>query len=340
MKKATYKNSGVDIKKADKFIKDIIPLARQTKRFEVLEDIGSFGGFFSFLKPAFKHPVLVSSSDGVGTKIKIAILNNMHNTVGIDLVAMNVNDILCSGAEPLFFLDYIACSRLDNLTLKSIIEGIVEGCKQAGCALLGGETAEMPSMYKKGDYDLAGFCVGVVEKGKILNSKKVANGDLAIGVASSGLHSNGFSLVRKVLSKKELVSLKKGLLTPTRIYSQPVLRLLKEYNAKGAFNIKAIAHITGGAFYSKAARIVPEGKTLVIRSSSWPVPKIFKLIQKKGAISDKEMFSTFNMGLGLILVVDRLKAAGALKRLNSLGFKSWIIGEIVKGGKRVTVVGK
>ncbi len=335
--KATYKKSGVDIKKADKFIKDIIPLARQTKRFEVLEDIGSFGGFFSFLKHKFENPVLVSSSDGVGTKIKIAIANNIHNTVGIDLVAMNVNDILCSGAEPLFFLDYIACSQLDPATLKSIIQGIVEGCKQAGCALLGGETAEMPSMYKKGDYDLAGFCVGVVEKKKILNSKKVKINDLAIGIASSGLHSNGFSLVRKVLSKKEQLTLRKELLTPTRIYAKAVLALLKESNKRGAFNIKAIAHITGGAFYSKAARIVPDGKTLVLNKGSWLVPKIFKLVQTKGKISDKEMFNTFNMGLGLILIVKKNAASSILKKLNSLGLKSWLIGEIVKGKKKILI---
>lgn len=335
--KATYKNSGVDIKKADKFIRDIIPLAKQTRRLEVLDSIGSFGGFFSFLKNKFDNPVLVSSSDGVGTKIKIAIANNIHDTVGIDLVAMNVNDILCSGAEPLFFLDYIACSRLDPATLKSIIQGIVEGCKQAGCALLGGETAEMPSMYKKGDYDLAGFCVGVVEKGKILNSKKVKIKDLAIGIASSGLHSNGFSLVRKVLSKKDQSALRKELLTPTRIYSKAVLKLLKEYNKNSAFKIKAIAHITGGAFYSKAARIVPDGETLVLDKGSWPVPKIFKLIKAKAKISDREMFNTFNMGIGLILIVKKNSAGPILKRLNSLGLRSWLIGEIVKGKKKIVI---
>jgi phosphoribosylformylglycinamidine cyclo-ligase len=337
MKNTTYQKSGVNVKKADKFIKDILPLVRQTKRFEVLEDIGSFGGFFSFLKPAYKHPVLVSSSDGVGTKIKIAILNNIHNTVGIDLVAMNVNDVLCSGAEPLFFLDYIACAGLDTDILKSVITGIVQGCKLAGCALIGGETAEMPGMYKKGEYDLAGFCVGVAEKSRIINGSKTVNGDLVIGIESSGLHSNGFSLVRKVFSRKELKKLSKELLKPTHIYSQPVLKLEKEFNSQTNTQIKGIAHITGGGFFSKAARIVPEGKTMIIRKDKWPALEIFKTIARKGNIRQKEMFSTFNMGIGMVLVVDKSIANLALKKIKSSGFDSWVIGEIIKGKQKVLI---
>lgn len=336
MKKMTYKKAGVDIQKADKFIEDILPLVKRTKRFEVLKGVGSFGGFFSFLKPAYKHPVLVSSSDGVGTKIKIAILVNKHNTVGIDLVAMNVNDILCSGAEPLFFLDYIACSKLQPNTLKSIIQGIVVGCQDSGCALLGGETAEMPDMYKKGDYDLAGFCVGVVEKKKIIDGSRINLGDVAIGLASSGLHSNGFSLVRKVLSQRELKALSSELLKPTRIYAKAVLSLLKQYNSK-EFRIKGIAHITGGAFYSKASRIIPQGKTLFINRDNWSVPSIFKLIQKKANINDKEMFGTFNMGIGLILVVEKVIASKVLANLKSLKVKAWIIGKIIKGQEKVII---
>ncbi len=338
MKKITYKKAGVDIEKADKFIEDIIPLVKQTKRFEVLKGIGSFGGFFSFLKGSFRQPVLVSSSDGVGTKIKIAILNNIHNTVGIDLVAMNVNDILCSGAQPLFFLDYLACSKLEPKILKSIISGIVVGCKDAGCALIGGETAEMPDMYKKGDYDLAGFCVGVVERNKIVNGSNTQIGDLVIGLESNGLHSNGFSLVRKVLSKKELKSMARELLKPTRIYVRPLLKLLADFNTGNKFKIRGIAHITGGAFYSKAARIVPSGKTIFINKGTWPIKKIFKLIQEKVHIDEKEMFHTFNMGIGMILVVDRKIAKEILRKLKTWGLKSWIIGEIIKGNKKVEII--
>jgi len=337
MKKLTYKKSGVDTKKAAKFIKDITPLVKQTKRFGVLKDIGSFGGFFSFLKPSLKHPVLVSSSDGVGTKIKIAILANIHDSVGIDLVAMNVNDVLCSGAQPLFFLDYISCCQIQPKTFKSIIKGIVNGCKQADCALLGGETAEMPGMYKKGDYDLAGFCVGVVERDKIIRPNKVSTGDVVLGIASSGLHSNGFSLVRKIFNKAQLLSNKRELLKPTRIYVRPVLKLLKEFNPGTDFKIKGIAHITGGSFYDKASRIVPKGKTILIKKGSWPIPKIFKAVAQKGKVQEKEMFHTFNMGIGMVLILDKRIARKALNRLRSLRFKSWIIGEIVKGKGKVTI---
>ncbi|MEW6008827.1 MAG: phosphoribosylformylglycinamidine cyclo-ligase [Candidatus Omnitrophota bacterium] len=338
MRKMTYKRSGVDIERADKFIKDIMPLVRKTKRYEVLSDIGSFGGFFSFLKRSFKHPVLVSSSDGVGTKIKIAILANVHNTVGIDLVAMNVNDILCSGAEPLFFLDYIACSKLKAKTLRSIMEGIVKGCQYAGCALIGGETAQMPDMYRKGDYDLAGFCVGVVEKNKIINGSKTEIGDVVIGLESSGLHSNGFSLVRRVFSKSELKRFSSQLLKPTRIYSKPVLKLINEFNAKNKFDIRGIAHITGGAFFNKACRIIPTGKTIYIKKGSWPIPKIFKVIEKKGRISEREMFHAFNMGIGMILVVDRKIADDILRKLKALGLNSWVIGEVINGKKKVKII--
>lgn len=337
MGKMTYRKSGVDTRKADKFIADIMPLAKQAKRFEVLDNIGRFGGFFSFLKPSFKHPVLVSSSDGVGTKIRVAVIANMHKGVGVDLVAMNVNDILCSGAEPLFFLDYISSSQLGLGILKSIMKGIVSGCRESGCALIGGETAQMPGMYKKGEYDLAGFCVGVAEKDKIIRGERIRIRDVVLGLASSGLHSNGFSLVRKVFSRAQLLALKKELLKPTRIYVRPVLKLLTKFNTQKDFNIKGIAHITGGSFYSKAARIVGAGKTIYIKKGSWPIPKIFKKIAEKGKIAEREMFHTFNMGIGMILVVDRKIAPQALKRLKSLGVRSWAIGEVIKGKQRVII---
>jgi len=332
-KSLTYKQAGVDIKKADNLIEDIKKIVKSTDRPEVLRGIGSFGGFFELAKKKYKNPVLVSSSDGVGTKLKIAILVNKHDTVGIDLVAMNVNDVLCSGAEPLFFLDYLGCSRLEQKTFKDIVKSVAEGCKQSGCALIGGETAEMPGMYRNGEYDLAGFCVGVVERGKIIDGSNIKIGDSVIGLASNGLHSNGFSLVRKVFSKKELINYSNELLKPTRIYVKPILSLLKN----ASFNIKGIAHITGGAFYNKIKCIIPQNLNVEINKVAWPIPKIFKLIQNKGHIKDKEMFTTFNMGIGMVCVVNNAIEDKIVAAFSRFGLKSWVIGKIVKGKKEVII---
>jgi len=332
-KHLTYKQAGVNIKKADSLVDQIRKMVGSTYRKEVLKDIGGFGGLFGFNKDNYNNPVLVSSSDGVGTKLKIATLVNKHDTVGIDMVAMNVNDILCCGAEPLFFLDYLGCSKLESAVYKDIIKGTVAGCKEAGCALVGGETAEMPGMYQKGEYDLAGFCVGVVEKDEIIDGSKIKIGDTIIGLASSGLHSNGFSLVRKVLEKKELILYSKELLKPTRIYVKPVLSLLKN----SGIELKGIAHITGGAFYEKMKRIIPKGTNFQIQKGSWRIPDIFKLIQNKGNIEDKEMFHTFNMGVGMVVVVDNSLAEKTIEEFSRLGLKVWSIGKVIKGDKKVVI---
>lgn len=319
MQRLNYKLAGVDVKKADSFVDKIKPLVKKTGS----SGIGTFGGFFEFDIKKYKDPVFVSSTDGVGTKLKIAFLAGKHNTVGIDLVGMNVNDVLCAGAKPLFFLDYIATGRIETKILVDVVKGITSGCKEAGCALVGGETAEMPSFYKTGEYDLAGFCVGVVEKDRIIDGSKTKFSDVIIGIESSGLHSNGYSLVRKVFSKKELKHFSKELLKPTRIYVKPVLSLLS--------TIKGIAHITGGSFYGKIPRIIPKGKTFKIYKDSWPVPKIFKLIQRKGNIEEKEMYSCFNMGIGMVLVVARGDAETVVNKLARFKVNSWIIGEVEKG---------
>jgi len=334
-KSLTYKQAGVDIQKADTLVDDIKRMVKSTDRPEVLRGVGSFGGLFKFAKAKYKNPILVSSSDGVGTKLKIATLVNKHDTVGIDMVAMNVNDILCCGAEPLFFLDYLGCSKLEPKTFKDIIKGVTDGCKQAGCALIGGETAEMPGMYQQGEYDLAGFCVGVVERNNILEGTNIRAGDVVVGLASNGLHSNGFSLVRKVFSKDELKLYAKELLKPTRIYVKPVLSLLQ--SPKLQKKIKGIAHITGGAFYNKIRRIIPQNLNIQIQRGSWSIPEIFKLVQKKGNIVDKEMFTTFNMGIGLVLVVDKSAAGKIISELSNHKLKSWVIGKVVKGRGEVVV---
>ena len=338
MKSLTYKKSGVDIKKASLFKKEIKSLVRKSFRKEVLRDIGGFGSFFRFPKERYKDPVLVSSSDGVGTKLKIAILANKHDTVGIDAVAMNVNDILCVGAETLFFLDYIACGKLEPGVLFDVVKGINNGCIQAGYSLIGGETAQMPGMYNEGDYDVAGFCVGVVERKKIIDGSRIAAGDVVIGLESNGLHSNGFSLVRKVLSQNELKRMSNELLKPTRIYVKPVLSLLRVTSYELRVTIKGIAHITGGAFYDKIARILPAKVNVRIDKNSWVVPGIFRLIQDKGNIPDKEMYHTFNMGVGMVLIAEPKSARKIISRLSKFNLKSWVIGEIVKGKKQVEIV--
>ena len=326
-KKITYKQSGVDIQKANQFVDGIGRLAASTINASVLKRKGSFGALFSFDHAKYKNPVLVSSTDGVGTKLLIANSLNKHDTVGVDLVAMNVNDILCVGAKPLFFLDYIACGKLKPSVLNDVMKGIVRGCELSGCSLIGGETAEMPGMYKKDDYDLAGFTVGVVEKDKIIDGVSIRTGDCVIGLASSGLHSNGFSLVRKVFSKSELKKYGKEILEPTRIYARPVLQLIER------FEIKGIAHITGGAFYEKLTRILPDGKCFSIHLNSWKLPHIFQLIQKNGSVSQQDMFTTFNMGVGMALVVSTDIVDGVQKFLSAQNVENWVIGEVVDDRK-------
>jgi phosphoribosylformylglycinamidine cyclo-ligase len=283
--------------------------------------------------------VLVSSADGVGTKLRIAILAGKHDTVGIDAVAMNVNDILCTGAEPLFFLDYIAYSKLKEKTLVDIVKGLNRGCIQSGCSLIGGETAQMPGMYKPGDYDIAGFCVGVAERKKIIDGSAIRAGDLVIGLEASGLHSNGYSLVRKVFSENELKKLSGELLKPTRIYVKPVLELLRNTQyARRNTVIRGIANITGGAFYDKIARILPAHLSARIQKGSWVVPKIFQVIQARGGISDKEIYHTLNMGIGMVLVVDPAAAKAIVLGLSRMRVRSWVIGKVAKGDKTVAIV--
>ncbi|MFH1406749.1 MAG: phosphoribosylformylglycinamidine cyclo-ligase [Candidatus Omnitrophota bacterium] len=324
--KLTYKKSGVDVKKAARFVKAIKPIIAKTRG-----KIGGFGGMFAFPK-GYKDPVLVSSTDGVGTKLKLAFLLNKHDSVGIDLVAMNVNDILATGAKPLLFLDYIATGKLKPLALTQAIKGVVRGCEIAGIALVGGETAEMPGFYKENEYDMAGFCVGAIERNKIIDGKNIKPGDVAIGLVSSGPHSNGYSLIRRVFSSKQLKKYARALLSPTRIYVKEVLALL------GKYEIKAIAHITGGAFYEKLPRVLPRNISLKINKRSWAVPGIFRTIQKRGNIPEREMYSTFNMGIGMVLIVKKSDAKNIIRELKSRNLKSWIIGEAVKGNRKINIL--
>ncbi|MEK7773948.1 MAG: phosphoribosylformylglycinamidine cyclo-ligase [Deltaproteobacteria bacterium] len=333
MKKLTYGNAGVNIDEGMRLVDLIKPAVRSSFRKEVLGDIGGFGALFSAKFKQLKDPVLVSSTDGVGTKLMVAFMADAHSTVGIDLVAMSVNDILVSGAEPLFFLDYFATGRLDAKKASEVIKGIARGCRTAGCALIGGETAEMPGLYKPLEYDLAGFAVGVVDRKKIIDGSRIRRGDRIIGLASSGLHSNGYSLARKVVFERLGLNVKSVppgfkddigsiLLTPTRIYVKPVLRLLEDFTVLG------MAHITGGGFTDNIPRVVPEGLKAVIRKGSWPVPKIFSLIQAGGPIDDAEMLRTFNCGIGLILVVRESDETAVMKRLRALKEKPYSIGVI------------
>ncbi|MBI4526455.1 MAG: phosphoribosylformylglycinamidine cyclo-ligase [Deltaproteobacteria bacterium] len=339
----TYKSAGVDISAADRLVRQIQPLALKTARPGLLAGVGGFSGLFELSAKHYRRPVLVSSTDGVGTKLKIAFMMNTHHTVGIDLVAMGVNDILTQAAEPLFFLDYFATGKLEPKTALKVISGIAEGCRLAACALIGGETAEMPAFYGDGEYDLAGFAVGVVERKRIPRPQLIAAGDVLIGLPSSGLHSNGYSLARKVLL--EVKGFKLGrripdlgrtlgeeLLEPTRIYTRVMQPLLRRCFVKG------IAHITGGGVPGNLPRILPEGRRAWIDRTRWPVPPIFDLIQKSGKISRAEMDRTFNNGLGMILVVGQRDADAVTRTLKRMGEKSFIIGEIKKGERGVTFV--
>ncbi len=333
----SYKKAGVDIDRANALVDVFRAAAKGSPRREVLGSIGGFGAFFDIARHKTRDAVLVSSCDGVGTKLKVAILARIHDTVGIDLVAMSVNDVLCSGAEPLFFLDYIATGRIETQVLKDVVRGIAAGCRQARCALAGGETAEMPGMYRRGEYDLAGFCVGIVERRKILGRHRVQIGDAVIGLASSGLHSNGFSLVRKVFTTRELHARARDFLTPTRIYAKPVTDVLKKFNLQQPA-VKAIAHITGGGFHDKAGRIVPSNATMVLYRNAWPVPPLFEEIQTLGKVSEKEMFHTFNMGIGMVLVVRDSVKMPVVRALARSGAQATLIGEIIPGVGGVALV--
>ncbi len=331
MKKVTYKSAGVDIDKANRLVADYKRFAASTKIHGVMSDVGGFGALFSPDFKRFKVPVLVSSTDGVGTKLKIAFLADKHDTVGIDLVAMSANDILCSGAEGLFFLDYISTGRIKSCVLKDIVKGIAAGCRQAGYALIGGETAEMPGFYRPGEYDLAGFGVGIVDKKNIIDGSSTKIGDIVLGLESTGPHSNGYSLIRKVFTNKDLKKYSKELLMPTRLYARAVLGLNKKIRIKG------IANITGGAFYDKIPRIIPEGKAIEIYKNSWKMPDIFLRIKKSGNIDDNEMYRALNMGIGMVLVVSPGDVDRSINILQRNGVKSHVIGEVVKGNGEVII---
>jgi len=330
---ATYREAGVDIQRGDEFVKRIGPMVRSTFRPEVLGDIGGFGGLFRFPSDRYREPILVSGTDGVGTKVKMATLMNRHDSIGIDLVAMCVNDIIVSGAEPLFFLDYLATGHLEVEVGEAIIQGIAEGCRQAGCALIGGETAEMPSCYPQGEYDLAGFAVGVVERSEMLGPEKIQSGDILIGVGSSGLHSNGYSLARRVALELKGWSpetqvpglsgtIGEALLKPTLIYVKLVKALLANSRLHG------LAHITGGGITGNVPRVIPELCQAVIDRSTWAPLSLFSVLQEAGAIDQDEMFRVFNMGVGLVVVGPPEETSQILDIIQGQGMTGWVIGAV------------
>jgi phosphoribosylformylglycinamidine cyclo-ligase len=325
----SYRDAGVDIDAGDALVDRIKPLARSTLREGVLGGIGGFGALFEVPK-RYREPVLVSGTDGVGTKLKLAFQLGRHDSVGVDLVAMSVNDILVQGAEPLFFLDYFACGRLEVATAATVVGGIAEGCRQAGCALIGGETAEMPGMYPDGEYDLAGFAVGVVEKSAIIDGRAIAPGDRIVALASSGPHSNGYSLIRRVLDVAHVDlsaeidgrALSDALMAPTRIYVKPVLALLE------ALPVKGIAHITGGGIVENVPRVLPPGVKAIIERRSWTWPAVFRWLQERGGIAEQEMHRVFNCGIGLVVVVAEQHAEAAVRLLQAQGETAWVAGRI------------
>lgn len=321
----SYRDAGVDIDAGDALVEAIKPYARRTMRPEVLAGIGGFGALCAIPKK-YRQPVLVSGTDGVGTKLKLAFALGRHDTVGIDLVAMSVNDVLVQGAEPLFFLDYFACGKLDNKVAAQVVKGIARGCELAGCALIGGETAEMPGMYPEGEYDLAGFCVGVVERRKIVSGKAIKPGDVLIGLASSGAHSNGYSLIRKIVERaRPDASMLAALMEPTRIYVRPILELLDHGLIKG------MAHITGGGLVGNVPRMLPKGTRAVIDGGSWPRTALFRWLQEQGAVAQAEMHRVFNCGIGLVLAVSARNAPAVIARLRARGETAYRIGGIEKG---------
>ncbi|MBI3527172.1 MAG: phosphoribosylformylglycinamidine cyclo-ligase [Betaproteobacteria bacterium] len=337
----SYRDAGVDIDAGDELVDNIKPFAKRTLRDGVLAGIGGFGALFEVPK-RYKEPVLVSGTDGVGTKLKLAFHLNRHDTVGVDLVAMSVNDILVQGAEPLFFLDYFACGKLDVATATQVVKGIAAGCEQAGCALIGGETAEMPGMYPPGEYDLAGFAVGAVEKSKIINGSDIVPGDAVLGLASSGAHSNGYSLIRKIVDSScaDLSSgfdgrtLGEALLAPTRIYVKPVLAVLREVHIKG------LAHITGGGLVENVPRVLPNNVCAELKKNAWPRPPLFDWLQRNGDVSEAEMHRVFNCGIGMVAIVAAEHAGRTIEALQREGETVFRIGEIRRrrGDEAQTVV--
>ncbi|MGV1055159.1 phosphoribosylformylglycinamidine cyclo-ligase [Clostridium perfringens] len=330
----TYKEAGVNIEEGYRSVKLIKDYAKKTMSEYVLNGLGSFAGMVE-LPEGYKKPVLVSGTDGVGTKLDIACKKRKFDTVGIDCVAMCVNDILCHGAKPLFFLDYIACGKLEAEVSSDLVKGVAEGCIKSQCSLIGGETAEMPGMYKEGDYDIAGFAVGIVDKDKIINGKDIKSGDKLIGIASSGVHSNGYSLIRKVFKNLDEdfngKAIWEELLTPTKIYVKPVLSLLEK------FNIKGMAHVTGGGFYENLPRMLSEeGLSIVINKNSYEIPEIFKKLMELG-VKEEEMYNTFNMGIGFVLCVEEDEVEEVLKELSKQGEKAFEIGYINAGGEGVCI---
>ena len=332
-----YKQAGVDVTRGYKAVELMKKHTKSTFDENVLGDLGSFGGFYSIENSGLKNPVLVSGTDGVGTKLKYAFIADRHDTVGIDCVAMCANDVVCQGAKPLFFLDYLAVGRLYPETAEKIVSGVCEGCRQAGCALIGGETAEMPGFYPDGEYDLAGFCVGIVDKDKVINGKNIVPGDTLIGLASSGIHSNGYSLVRKLFGenrdKLETVEPRLGssvidaLLKPTKIYVGTILKLIEQ------FEIKGIAHITGGGFIENIPRMFPDGINCDIDVKSFPEPPIYAMIRERSGLDNSQLFNTFNMGIGMVICVSTADRDKVLARLSELGEKAYVIGTTVKGEK-------
>ena len=328
----TYRDAGVDIDAGDRLVENIKPFAKRTMRKGVIAGIGGFGALFEIAAKRYREPVLVSGTDGVGTKLKLAFELDRHATIGIDLVAMSVNDILTLGAEPLFFLDYFACGRLDVATATQVVKGIARGCEQAGCALIGGETAEMPGMYPGGEYDLAGFAVGIVEKKQIIDGSRIAEGDVVLGLASSGAHSNGYSLIRKIIAvqgadlsaKFHGRTLADAVLEPTRIYVKPVLALTR------AVAVKGLAHITGGGLVENLPRVLPARLAARIERSAWPLPPLFRWLRSRGNLADAEFYRVFNCGIGMAVVVSPGDAPKALKFLRAAGETAWRIGRVVK----------
>lgn len=332
----SYKDSGVDVERGYKAVELMKKHVKSTYDGNVLGDIGSFGGFYSISGEKMEEPVLVAGTDGVGTKLKYAFVADKHDTIGIDAVAMCVNDIVCQGARPLFFLDYFATGKLSPETVATVVSGIAEGCRQSGCALIGGETAEMPGFYPDGEYDIAGFAVGIVDKKKVINGQNIKAGDVLIGIASSGVHSNGYSLVRRLFgdeNKEELTKFDDRLgdtplnvlLTPTKIYVKSILGLIEKVPVKG------IAHITGGGFFENIPRIFPEGIGCEIRKDAYKVPAVFKIMQEKAGISDAQIYNTFNMGVGMVVCVEEKHAAKAVKLLTESGEQAFELGRTVKG---------
>jgi len=333
MSSLTYKDSGVDITKGNQLIERIKPIAKSTFRPGVLAGLGGFGAMFEIPLDKYKNPVLISGTDGVGTKLKVAEMLNKHDTIGIDLVAMCVNDLIVQGAEPLFFLDYFATGSLNPDIATSVIEGIGEGCRQSGCSLIGGETAEMPGMYSGEDYDLAGFCVGIAEKSRIIDGSKVSEGDHIVALGSSGPHSNGYSLIRKVLEKSSPTNEQlNSLIEPTRIYVRSILSLLN------TLPVHAISHITGGGLLENIPRVLPEHLAAKLDPASWAQPEIFQWLQDQGNIATSEMYRVLNCGVGMVVVISKESSNEAINHLNSCGENAWLIGEVVQfDGQQVVI---